>query len=205
MTTQKTNKYEVVMNGNTTQLACKQLQVNVNSMIKALNTIDKSTWQYAISLHRIIKEELYKDDFKNIKEFSQFIDFSQSNITKYVQAVDFSINVLSKDYTIGSISLSKCYILSCLNDNYNDFITFYKENTKEELTNISKNKLEDLIKLYKKSLDNVVDNENENGENENQKELSDDDIIEFTIDKVNYQMPYKVLKKYQVKEDKESK
>lgn len=197
----------IVMNPeNVNALTNRELRSNVKQMIKAMASMNKNTWQYAIAVHNIIVNDLHKDDFQTIDNFAKAMDTTKGNLSKYVNAVSVLTALEQYGYTVENISCGSAYLLSTLKE---DFTAFMEKYVKVDFSKMTKSQLEDLIKKFKEK-DVVADEEAETeAEAEAEAETEAEEtkgteleayIVEnnlvFTYRKKEYIVPLKDLKGY---------
>lgn len=197
----------VIIYNQTYAIANKDLQKNVNAMIKANEGIKKDLWKYAVASYNIVSQELYKEDFKSLTKFAKALDVNVSVLSKYANAVACMIEQLEPlGYSMESMSVGKAYLLSTIED-LQDFIKWSKNAKLELLTTIQ---LEELIKNYKKRFDEAIESESVTDESENVtdesesvndesiKALIEDDMLYININKKVYAIPLNELEEYRV-------
>lgn len=188
---------------NVNSLANKELRVNVNKMIKAMASMNRNTWQYALAVHNIIVNELHKDDFQTIDNFAKAMDTTKGNLSKYVNAVSVLPALEQYGYKVENISCGSAYLLSTLKEDFSAFMEAY---VKTDFSKLTKSQLEDLIKKFK-SKDVVAEVEAEvetEAEAEAEAETSGktleamivDGNLVFSYRKKEYIVPLKELKGY---------
>lgn len=187
----------LVLYENFTQLANKELKKELSVMLKAMQGVSKNTWNYAIAIHNIVVKELYVDDFKTIKDFAKNVCVSPALITKYVNAVKCLPILLEYELTTDNFTVSKANIIYSLDENTKPFLDFVKTKGMN-IALMSEQKLVDLIKKYLDGNDEAIENgSSENASSEEKEEI----IIEIKLDGKIYQIPEKILQKYEVKEE----
>lgn len=95
-----------------------ELKTALITMMKALESGRKSTWDYADSIYNIVKGEYFKDDFKSLKEFAEYINLSKASISQYIGAVETKAFLAQfKDIkNLDEITVTKAYLLGTLGD-----------------------------------------------------------------------------------------
>lgn len=193
----------IVMNPeNVNALTNRELRSNVKQMIKAMASMNKNTWQYAIAVHNIIVNDLHKDDFKTVDNFAKAMDTTKSNLSKYVNAV-LALPLLEQyGYNVENISCGSAYLLSTLRG---ELTAFMEKHVKVDFSKMTKSQLEELIKKFKEK-DVVADEEAEaDAEAEAEAEETKGTEVEayivennlvFTYRKKEYIVPLKDLKGY---------
>ena len=96
----------------------KQLTKINNAIVKS----QKSSWEVATAVNKILTDELYVDDFEKEQDFADFLGMSRPNLNKMKRAVDLKKNhELSNDW-----SLTKAFeLLTIKDEEFDDFIESY--------------------------------------------------------------------------------
>lgn len=212
--TTKQQKYEVAINGEKFELSNKDLSKNLNDMVIAMQSLKKNTWKYAQAITNIVNNELYKDDFKTRKAFTDSIGLKESLCSKYVKACDFlhvSVHTyimnlkldnpdIDEKAVIDGFSVNKCYYLQVLVEKelFVEFLDFIGEEA-YNLHTMSERKLEELLKAFKNK-DNEQPQEEpkdvvEDNTGDEPKEV---DNVELWFQNEKYIIPRKVLESYKV-------
>lgn len=141
-----------------------ELKQELTAMMRALETGRKSTWEYADSVYNIVKGEYFKDDFKSLKEFAEYVNLSKASISQYVGAVETKAFLAQfKDIkNIDEITITKAYLLGTLGDMLEIFM---KEKSISVLIKSTDKYFKEVLAEWKKSKepeqepepDNVVD------------------------------------------------
>lgn len=141
-----------------------ELKQELTAMMHALETGRKSTWEYADSVYNIVKGEYFKDDFKSLKEFAEYVNLSKASISQYVGAVETKAFLATfKDIkNIEEITITKAYLLGTLGDMLEIFM---KEKSISVLIKSTDKYFKEVLAEWKKSKepeqeiepDNVVD------------------------------------------------
>lgn len=189
----------LVVSNNLNQLANKGLKKELVSMLKAMETISKSTWNYAKAMHKIIDEEMFVDDFKTVKRFAkECVKVAPSTITKYVNAVK-GLKVIEKyGYNENNFTVSKSNIIYSLGENaksYLDYVTI--KDIHIEL--MSEQEMVLNIKNFLGANEEAV----ESGNNETETEAKEEVYIEIEYNGKKYHIPESVLSKYEVTDEEE--
>ena len=143
----------------TTKLANKELKSNLTQMKSALDSAKKSAWKYALALNKIITDELYKDDFKDVKAFCKFANVSSASASQYVGAVKCmeehgwlynDKGEVKPPYTVGN-----AYLLYTLKD---DFEAFFEYCNSRDIctTALTQSELKKTIKEFKNGIDSEI-------------------------------------------------
>lgn len=212
--TTKQQKYEIAINGEKFELSNKDLSKNLNNMVKAMQSLKANTWQYAQAIRNIVNGELYKDDFKTRKAFTDSIGLKESLCSKYVKACDFKevsvhtyiMNLkldnpnIDEKAVIDGFSVNKCYYLQVLVEKelFIDFLEFIGEEA-ENLHTMSERKLEDLLKAFKnKDKEEPQQEPSDVVEEATAEETQVNDNVEIWFQDEKYIIPRKVLESYKV-------
>lgn len=212
--TTKQQKYEVAINGEKFELSNKDLSKNLNNMVIAMQSLKTNTWKYAQAIANIVNGELYKDDFKTRKAFTDSIGLKESLCSKYVKACDFkAISVhtyimnlkldnpnINEEEVINGFSVNKCYYLQVLVEKelFVEFLDFIGEEA-DKLHIMSERKLEELIKAFKnKDKEEPQQEPNDVVEEATAEETQVNDNVELWFQDEKYIIPRKILESYKV-------
>lgn len=143
-----------------------ELKTALTTMMKALESGRKSTWDYADSIYNIVKGEYFKDDFKSLKEFAEYINLSKASISQYMGAVETKAFLAQfKDIkNLNEITVTKAYLLGTLGDMLEIFM---KEKSISVLIKSTDKYFKEVLAEWKKSKEpeeedaTVVDSEPE--------------------------------------------
>lgn len=212
--TTKQQKYQVAINGEKFALTNADLSKELTSMVDAMQSLKTNTWKYAQAVTNIVNHELYKDDFKTRKAFTDSIGLKESLCSKYVKACDFrhvSVHTyimnlkldnpnINEDEVINGFSVNKCYYLQSLVEKevFVEFLDFIGDDA-DKLHLISERKLEELLKAFKNKDKEEPKEEPRDiitGENDEPEEIIDD--VELWFQDEKYIIPRKVLESYKV-------
>lgn len=100
--------------------------VNLQKQLTKINTAiiksQKSSWEVATAVNKILTDELYADDFEKEQDFADFLGMSRPNLNKMKRAVDLkNKHKLSDDW-----SLTKAFeLLTIKDEEFDDFIESY--------------------------------------------------------------------------------
>ena len=177
------NKNELVAVVKSMGLTCKELEKSIVNIKVAEVTGKKSAWVIASEYDKIIKGELFEEDFENKGDFAEVMGVSAGLISQYTKAVEF-IRVMEsvKDpmFTRDNTTVGKAYMLAGLDD-LQDFLG-YCESEKIDVFQLSDAGLKQTIKAYKNM---VVVDDTEEVEDVDTEEVEDVDTEEVE-DKVEY-------------------
>ena len=135
----KTKNAMVVIGNNSHEITNKCLNENLTKMLNAMASANKSVWQYAYHLSKIIDTEAFADDFSTLAKFGDFIGLSKATISQYTNAIRFirsqgiidcvdnATSKISNDFSKIAISVGNAYLLSKIDD-YNDFLVWVSDN-----------------------------------------------------------------------------
>ena len=176
---------EIMTANSINSLANKEIKSNLKTMLQALETGKKATWQYAIALSKIMGEEQYKDDFHDLKTFAEYVNTSKATLSQYNNAVAFMVreNLIPMkeqkngksviDYANINLTVANAYLLSVLSEEeFKQFKKYCEDNAIVVFT-LSQNKLKDAIKAWKATL--TEDEEQESTEDEEQESKEDEE------------------------------
>lgn len=136
-----------------------ELKNELTSMMRALESGRKSTWEYADSVYNIVKGEYFKDDFKSLKEFAEYINLSKASISQYMGAVETKAFLAQfKDIkNLNEITVTKAYLLGTLGDMLEIFM---KEKSISVLIKSTDKYFKDVLAEWKKSKEPETEPEN---------------------------------------------
>lgn len=159
---------------NVTTLSSKELTVELFNIMNAINEGNKSAWDIARAYKRIIDDELFDEDFENVKEFALYVGVSKSTISQYIKAVEF---VEKHEFGFDMFTVGSAYLLSTLSDE--EFIDFVKwaEEQEIDLTTMSVKALRNLIKEYDSKDDVEEDVIEDSTDNEDSSETDEEITI----------------------------
>ena len=212
--TTKQQKYEVAINGEKFELSNKDLTKNLNSMVQAMQSLKVNTWKYAEAIRNIVNGELYKDDFKTRKAFTDSIGLKEALCSKYVKACDFkAVSVhtyimnlkldnpnIDEQAVIDGFSVNKCYYLQVLVEKelFVEFLDFIGDDA-DKLHLISERKLEELLKAFKnKDKEQPQEQPKDAVDSESVETEAVVDNVELWFQDEKYIIPRKVLESYKV-------
>lgn len=212
--TTKQQKYQIAINDQKFELTNEKLTDNLTTMIEALQGLKANTWACAQAVANIINGELYKDDFKTRKAFTDSIGIKESLCTKYVKACNFkAVSVhtyimnlkldnpnINESAVINGFSVNKCYYLQSLVEKevFVEFLDFIGEDA-DKLHLISERKLEELLKAFKnKDKEEPQQEPTDVVEEATAEESQVNDNVELWFQDEKYVIPRKVLESYKV-------
>ena len=156
-------------------LTNKELKKDLVTMSNAVVNGKKSSWAYAFALEHIIKGESFKDDFKSIRKFSDFIGSTAGNISQIVTAVKFIkrynlVEVTDKNKPILDTipcSVGLAYVLGSLEDDeYIDFVNYLNEQGYEDVFTMSVREIKNELKAFRTGEEEAESTEAESTEAE---------------------------------------
>ena len=166
-------------------LTCKELEKSVVAIKVAEVTGKKSAWVIAGEYDKIIKGELFEEDFESKGEFAEVMGVSAGLISQYTKAVEF-IRVMesTKDpmFTRDNTTVGKAYMLAGLED-LQDFLG-YCEGEGVDVIQLSDAGLKQTIKAYKNMV--VVDDTEEVEDTDTEDDEVEDTDTEEVENKVEY-------------------
>ena len=166
-------------------LTCKELEKSVVAIKVAEATGKKSAWVIAGEYDKIIKGELFEEDFESKGEFAEVMGVSAGLISQYTKAVEF-IRVMesTKDpmFTRDNTTVGKAYMLAGLED-LQDFLG-YCEGEGVDVIQLSDAGLKQTIKAYKNMV--VVDDTEEVEDTDTEDDEVEDTDTEEVENKVEY-------------------
>ena len=212
--TTKQQKYEIAINGEKFELSNKDLSKNLNNMVIAMQSLKTNTWKYAQAIRNIVNGELYKDDFKTRKAFTDSIGLKEALCSKYIKACDFKevsvhtyiMNLkldnpnIDEKAIIDGFSVNKCYYLQVLVEKelFVEFLDFIGDEA-YNLHTMSERKLEELLKAFKnKDKEQPQEEPKDVVEDNTADEPQEVDNVELWFQDEKYIIPRKVLESYKV-------
>lgn len=205
-------RFEMVVNRTVVNsITNKDLQKQVAECFKALATVEKGHWQYAKALKEINVNDYWRVDFKNLDEFFKAFGVSKPTYYRCLTACNVMEKVLIPNgYNEQMISVTNASILSVLGNALEQFLNSCKASEKH-IELMSKSQLEKEVRDYLKQINGAVpgNEETEQEEKEEKKqrpraEIDGKDIV-IKYEGKTYKLPLKVMKQYEVKEEKENK
>ena len=166
-------------------LTCKELEKSVVAIKVAEVTGKKSAWVIAGEYDKIIKGELFEEDFESKGEFAEVMGVSAGLISQYTKAVEFIRVMESVKYpmfTRDNTTVGKAYMLAGLED-LQDFLG-YCEGEGVDVLQLSDAGLKQTIKAYKNMV--VVDDTEEVEDTDTEEDEVEDTDTEEVEDKVEY-------------------
>lgn len=139
-------------------LTNKELKKDLATMSNAVINGKKSSWSYAFALEHIIKGESFKDDFKSMRKFSEFIGSTAGGISQIVTAVKFIkrynlVKVTDKNKPILDTipcSVGLAYVLGSLEDEeYIEFTNYLVEQGYEDVFTMSVREIKNELKAFR--------------------------------------------------------
>ena len=139
-------------------LTNKELKKDLATMSNAVINGKKSSWAYAFALEHIVKGESFKDDFKSMRKFSEFIGSTAGGISQIVTAVKFIkrynlVEVTDKNKPILDTipcSVGLAYVLGSLEDEeYIDFTNYLIEQGYEDVFTMSVREIKNELKAFR--------------------------------------------------------
>ena len=186
---------EIMTTNSINALANKEIKSNLKTMLQAVESGKKATWQYAIALSKIMGEEQYKEDFHDLKSFAEYVNSSKATLSQYNNAVSFMVreNLIPTkeqkngkaviDYAGINLTVANAYLLSVLTEEeYEQFKKYCEENGLVVFA-LSQNKLKDAIKAWKETLVEEETTEEETTEEETtEEETAENESVKIAVD-----------------------
>ena len=119
--TQNTTEYGLTV-ASVTALSSQELSVELFNIMESIRQGNKSAWEIAKAYSRIVKEELFDEDFDTLKDFATYVGVSPATITQYCKAVELietQPDMHEDMFTVGS-----AYLLSSLGEELGEFIAY---------------------------------------------------------------------------------
>ena len=154
-------KNEIISKNSINSLANREIKSNLNTMLLALESGKKATWQYAVAVSKIIGSEMYKEDFHDLTNFANYVNSSKATLSQYNNAVAFMVreNMFkmkedkkgnkTPDFVATPLTVYNAYLLSTLTEV--EFVNFYNYCLDNDIDfmMLSQNKLKNAIKEWK--------------------------------------------------------
>ena len=178
-------------------LTNKELKKDLVTMSNAVVNGKKSSWAYAFALEHIIKGESFKDDFKSIRKFSEFIGSTAGGISQIVTAVKFIkrynlVEVTDKNKPILDTipcSVGLAYVLGSLEDEeYIDFVNYLNTQGYEDIFTMSVREIKNELKAFRTGEDETESTETESTETESTETESTESTREEIIKTIKEMM-----------------
>lgn len=161
---------------NVTALSSQELSVELFNIMESIRQGNKSAWEIAKAYSRIVKEELFDEDFDTLKDFATYVGVSPATITQYCKAVELieSQPDMHEDmFTVGS-----AYLLSSLGEKLGEFIA-YEEEKSLHVEGMSVGIMKDEIQQFKHKDDKSVQETEETEETETEETAQDVEVEEI--------------------------
>lgn len=200
----------ITLTSNHYEITNKDLNKNLEKMVKALQSVKKGHWSFAKALYSIKVNQLYQDDFGTMENFYKAMDGIDKTFgSKCISAVDCLVNVLiNYGYNEDNISVSNAYGLARLRDDLKPFLEKYSEVHFGEIT---QRKLEEMIREWKNAKDDAITLNETETEKETETETETkgvdvkafliDDLLTINIKNKVYGITLEELKEYEVKKN----
>lgn len=103
-----------------------ELKVSLYKVAEASATEAKSAWVKAVELVKVVRDELFEDDFDSETEFANFCGVSKAMLSQFKGAVKF---MEENGLELGAYSVGKAYMLSTMSaEEFEEFITYCNDN-----------------------------------------------------------------------------
>ena len=161
---------------NVTALSSQELSVELFNIMESIRQGNKSAWEIAKAYSRIVKEELFDEDFDTLKDFATYVGVSPATITQYCKAVELIENQpdMHEDmFTVGS-----AYLLSSLGEELGEFIA-YEEAKNNHVEGMSVGIMKAEIQEFKHRNDEPAQETEETEETETEETAQDVEVEEI--------------------------
>lgn len=189
-------KNEIMTTNSINALANKDIKSNLKTMLQAVESGKKATWQYAIALSKIMGEEQYKEDFHDLKSFAEYVNSSKATLSQYNNAVAFMVREhlipikeqkngkAAIDYAGINLTVANAYLLSVLTEEEYEQFTKYCEENGIVVFALSQNKLKDAIKAWKETLaeEETTEEEEQESTEEEEQETTKEESVKIAVD-----------------------
>ena len=187
---------EIMTANNINALANKEIKSNLKTMLQAVESGKKATWQYAIALSKIMGEEQYKEDFQDLKSFAEYVNSSKATLSQYNNAVAFMLreNLIPMkeqkngkaviDYAGINLTVANAYLLSVLTEEeFKQFKEYCEENSIVVFA-LSQNKLKDAIKAWKATIteEESAEDTTEESAGDEEQESTENESVKIAVD-----------------------
>ena len=186
---------EIMTTNSINALVNKEIKSNLKTMLQAVESGKKATWQYAIALSKIMGEEQYKEDFHDLKTFAEYVNSSKATLSQYNNAVAFMVRehlIPIKeqkngktviDYSGIALTVANAYLLSVLTEEEYEQFTKYCEDNGIVIFALSQNKLKDTIKAWKATITEEESAEDTTEESTEEEEISEEnESVNIAVD-----------------------
>lgn len=193
-----TKKNEMMNATMTTALSNSELNSKVETIKKAIEVGNTSTWMQAKAYFDIVTDELYEDDFANLGDFATYMGVSKGLISQYTKAWEYYENNTGL-FEFDKLSVGRTYILSTLKEKAVEFRDWCISNNRD-LYSMSDAGLKKTIKEWKEENEAVdVDATEETEAVEQGTEVDEqEEIIRIEYNGNIYDIPATVLEQYKV-------
>lgn len=167
--TQNTTEYGLTV-ASVTALSSQELSVELFNIMESIRQGNKSAWEIAKAYSRIVKEELFDEDFDTLKDFATYVGVSPATITQYCKAVELietQPDMHEDMFTVGS-----AYLLSSLGEELGEFIA-YEEAKGNHVEGMSVGIMKGEIQEFKHRNDKPADETEETEETEDTEETEE--------------------------------
>lgn len=161
---------------NVTALSSQELSVELFNIMESIRQGNKSAWEIAKAYSRIVKEELFDEDFDTLKDFATYVGVSPATITQYCKAVELieSQPDMHEDmFTVGS-----AYLLSSLGEELGEFIA-YEEAKGNHVEGMSVGIMKAEVQEFKHRNDEPAQETEETEETETEETAQDVEVEEI--------------------------
>ena len=187
---------EIMTSNSINALVNKEIKSNLKTMLQAVESGKKATWQYAIALSKIMGEEQYKEDFHDLKTFAEYVNSSKATLSQYNNAVAFMVREslipvkeqkngkVIIDYAGINLTVANAYLLSVLSEEeYEQFKKYCEENGIVVFT-LSQNKLKDAIKAWKATIteEESAEDITEEESTEEEETIEENENVKIAVD-----------------------
>lgn len=191
----------VALNG--TAIVNPEMAYNVDVMNKALIAGNLAGWKFAVAVNDIVTGELFKEDFKTLKQFSDVARVTAGFISQTKKAVTFA-REHGIDTTNPNITPSKVYEVARLSkESLNNLMNKLARNGYTlsyfiAYSTVKQIREYDLEKRRQKALEAEFKEDSQ----EDKEEKASAELIEIEYNGNVYRIPSNILEKYRVKEEK---
>lgn len=195
-----TKKNEMMNVTMTTALSNSELNSKVETIKKAIEVGNTSTWMQAKAYFDIVTDELYEDDFANLGDFATYMGVSKGLISQYTKAWEYYENNTGL-FEFDKLSVGRTYILSTLKEKAVEFRDWCVSNNRD-LYAMSDAGLKATIKEWKKELEAIdmddTEATEETGETGETEATEETEVVRIEYNGNVYEIPTEVLEQYKV-------
>lgn len=189
-----------------TEIKSKDLNKELSVMIEAVNTLDRSTWEFAKALAKIERLKLYESDFPSRRAFCKAVNVDASTMAKCITGVSVLEDYLIPNgYKAKDFTFNACYVLAKVGeDNLQMFLDSIKANNGlPHIEQMSVKQLTDYVNKWLDKLNGAIDGQETETETETAKPENVvkalKNGLKIIFNEKEYFIKYEDLEKYEKK------